>query len=407
MTNVKYTISLDVLGTSSQAALSMKQHDTARIIIASFRSGSVPFLPGDDVSAIFAAVKPDGHIIYNSCTVENGKVIYDITDQTTIVPGSIPCEIRLFDANNHMITSPMFTIVVSESACDDETVTEASTDEVTALTQLISSVTAIMNATDGLREEIQSKLDAGEFVGEQGPQGIPGPTGETGPQGVKGDAYVLTSEDKSDIADLMMNQLTSTMSEGDGIQVNISQNVKTKVIKWLDFTTTEEITIGGDNDTTSFGDVAINGRHWFYKTDEGVQLKALRIWGYIFNGSGESFNLSSAQQYSVYYEDGTPDGWGFGDHLGANLGFSNLMNGFTLNNDAYRVFNVSADLSYAFSGTAGNLNWAVYSNTRNNFTAFNSLCGFPHISGVKIASSSSFNIPAGMQFVVYAEVIDE
>ena len=46
--------------------------------------------------------------------------------------------------------------------------------------------------------------------GERGPTGATGargPAGETGPQGPKGDNYVLTSEDKADIADIVIDEL--------------------------------------------------------------------------------------------------------------------------------------------------------------------------------------------------------
>ena len=48
-------------------------------------------------------------------------------------------------------------------------------------------------------------------TGPQGPQGPKGDTGETGPAGPKGDAYVLTSADKSEIAGIVLSELPTAV----------------------------------------------------------------------------------------------------------------------------------------------------------------------------------------------------
>lgn len=65
------------------------------------------------------------------------------------------------------------------------------------------------------------KGDTGE-QGIQGPQGIQGEkgdVGETGPQGLKGDNYILTEQDKTDIADLVLDDIPKlgfSDAQGDG-----------------------------------------------------------------------------------------------------------------------------------------------------------------------------------------------
>ena len=57
--------------------------------------------------------------------------------------------------------------------------------------------------------ETGAKGDKGD-TGSQGPQGLKGPkgdTGATGPQGPQGSDYVLTNQDKSDIADIVLGEL--------------------------------------------------------------------------------------------------------------------------------------------------------------------------------------------------------
>lgn len=48
-------------------------------------------------------------------------------------------------------------------------------------------------------------------TGERGPAGERGATGATGPQGPKGDAYVLTSADKAEIADIVLGELPTAV----------------------------------------------------------------------------------------------------------------------------------------------------------------------------------------------------
>lgn len=50
-------------------------------------------------------------------------------------------------------------------------------------------------------------------IGPQGPQGPQGATGPQGPQGVPGSDYVLTSQDKSDIATIVYGMLND-LSQG-------------------------------------------------------------------------------------------------------------------------------------------------------------------------------------------------
>lgn len=55
----------------------------------------------------------------------------------------------------------------------------------------------------------QGETGATGATGPQGPQGEQGPAGPTGPQGPQGDSYVLTAQDKSDIADIVISEIGS------------------------------------------------------------------------------------------------------------------------------------------------------------------------------------------------------
>lgn len=151
-------VTLDIHNQSSQCVVHMKRGDTARRIVFSLMEDGVPYQISSDCSAVFTAEKPDGAILYNGCTIEGRRIIYDVTPQTTAVIGKVECEIRLYGANDALITSPMFTLLVDDTVYDDSSVIESGT-EVSKLTQLISDASNLIST-------VEEKLNNGEFNGK-------------------------------------------------------------------------------------------------------------------------------------------------------------------------------------------------------------------------------------------------
>lgn len=158
-----YRISLDIHDISSQVSLNAKKGDTSRKILITLMENGLPYRISSECSAVFTAKKPDGNILYNACTIEDCTIIYALTPQTTSVDGKIECEIRLYGADNALITSPRFTIVVDATVYNDGDVVE-STSEASALTALVSEATTLI-------DNVETKLANGEFKGEKGDKG--------------------------------------------------------------------------------------------------------------------------------------------------------------------------------------------------------------------------------------------
>ena len=178
---------------------------------------------------------------------------------------------------------------------------------------------------------------------------------------------------------------------------------KTKFITVADITFDNDTVIGGDNDDISFGDAVVMGRHFFYKTPEGEQLKAKRIWGYLqpsaaFNGTG--FNMSA------YYADGTPKRWNFGDLYGPNIGILCFTNNNNVNANQYWEFALSADLKICQWFVVNQRSWTSSSTAYCGIPYISLDTEIPYISGFKISSTSSHTIPAGSRFILRAEVED-
>ena len=176
----------------------MKKDSKRRLCINLVEKGR-PYEISEECYAVFAAKKPDGKFIYNNCVIENNKIIYEITEQTTIAVGEMPCEIKLYGADDALISSPRFKIIVNKPVFDDEDENEIeSSNEVTALTALISHATDLIN-------EVETKLENGEFDGHDmthewigtvlkvtsasgtSEADLRGPQGERGLQGIQGE----------------------------------------------------------------------------------------------------------------------------------------------------------------------------------------------------------------------------
>ena len=147
-----YTISLDVQASYAPTAISMKQFDTGRRLEFALHDGGKPYEIGADCQVVFTAKKPDGTAIFNTCQVEKGKVIYELTPQTTAEPGKVRCELRIYGADESLITSAAFQILVLEQVCADDDVV-AATPEATALQKLVDDIGAISVSEGTLRTD--------------------------------------------------------------------------------------------------------------------------------------------------------------------------------------------------------------------------------------------------------------
>ena len=169
-------LTLDIQETSMPVAIKTKRGDTSRKLLINLSDGGIPYHITDDCYATFTAVKSDGTKINNPCTIENCVITYQFTEQTCAAVGRMVAEIKLYGASKKLITSASFLINVFDTVFKDG-------DEVSSEGEM-NTLDALIAETVGLINEVQDKLEKGEFVG---PQGEPGPAGPQGPQGEKGE----------------------------------------------------------------------------------------------------------------------------------------------------------------------------------------------------------------------------
>ena len=151
----KYRFSLDIHEPHSSVCLDVKRGDTnSRILLITLTEGGFPYQISPECYAVFTATKPDGKIVFNHCTIEENKIIYVLTPQTVAVEGRLDCEIKLYGADDMLITSPCFDIIVRDTVYNEGDEIE-SEKEVDALTHLVSEATTVI--TDGKEVNRESK----------------------------------------------------------------------------------------------------------------------------------------------------------------------------------------------------------------------------------------------------------
>lgn len=125
MTFSCYDIELDILKTSSQLVLPIKRMESGRRIRARLMERRTPYRIGEGCYAVFAARKPDGNKVYNDCVIEDNTVVYTITPQTVAAVGNVNCEIKLYDRDGLLITSPTFVLLVDAAVYNEGDLTES------------------------------------------------------------------------------------------------------------------------------------------------------------------------------------------------------------------------------------------------------------------------------------------
>lgn len=199
-----YRFSLDVHEAQSSVVLDVKGGDTNRKLCIYLSDGGFPYKIAPGSYAVFAGIKPDGKVLWNSCAIEDNTIVYELTEQTVNAPGWLSAQIRLYSTDGKLITSPNFAMVIDEPAVKNDQVIAESEHEINALTALIGDATRLMEEMRNFRlpdEQITAAVS--EYMaehpvkdGEKGEKGDPFTYEDfteeqiralTGPQGPKGD----------------------------------------------------------------------------------------------------------------------------------------------------------------------------------------------------------------------------
>lgn len=204
-----HCLSLDIREPMTQAYINVKKGDTARKLIFTFSNYGSAYHISDGCTAVFRAKKPDGTILFNSCTINGNAVEYIFTSQTVAAVGIVECEVTLADADGKQITSPRFALIVENVLYSDDEV--ESTNEFTKLQEALAKVSGLGSASIAMRVDggyVQYSTDNGktwvnliaeaDLKGDPGAPGAPGKDGVDGHTPVKGTDY-WTASDKAEV----------------------------------------------------------------------------------------------------------------------------------------------------------------------------------------------------------------
>lgn len=193
MERVEHRIKLNLMKTGLQGQVNVKKADTdSRKVCIYLSYAAKPFDLNDVVSAVLRAEKPDGKVMFNSCTVCEDRLEYIITTQTIASIGTVTCEITLTSGSGQVLVTPRFEIIVSETIYSDNEI--ESTDEYTALTETLKKAASLKdgitptigeNGNWYLGETDTGKPSRGE-KGDTGASGEPGKDGTNGSPGADG-----------------------------------------------------------------------------------------------------------------------------------------------------------------------------------------------------------------------------
>ena len=185
-----HCLSLDIREPMTQAYINVKKGDTARKLIFTFSNYGSAYHISDGCTAVFRAKKPDGTILFNSCTINGNAVEYIFTSQTVAAVGIVECEVTLADADGKQITSPRFALIVENVLYSDDEV--ESTNEFTKLQEALAKVSGLGSTSIAMRVDggyIQYSTDDGktwvnliaeaDLKGDKGDPGIPGKDGHS------------------------------------------------------------------------------------------------------------------------------------------------------------------------------------------------------------------------------------
>lgn len=189
MEHVEHRIKLDLMKAGLQGQVIVKKADSdSRKINIFLSSAAGPYNMKDITSAILRAEKPDGKVMFNSCTVCEDRLEYIITTQTIAATGTVTCEITLMSSTGQVLVTPQFEIIVADIIYSDTEI--ESTNEYTALEEAIKKAAALKDGTTFTPSvSDEGVLSWTNADGKDNPAAvnIKGSKGDPGDKGDKGD----------------------------------------------------------------------------------------------------------------------------------------------------------------------------------------------------------------------------
>lgn len=139
-------MTLDVSRLEVQTSLAVTQGDTMRRWEIKLTDRGQPIEIGKRWTAALSGIKPDGKVIYNGCTVANGRIVYDFVSGTEIATaaGAYEITLKVYDEAGEILHAPKIWLNVLKNRNRDI----ASEDQFTAAQKIIDRLNSISKEFD-------------------------------------------------------------------------------------------------------------------------------------------------------------------------------------------------------------------------------------------------------------------
>ncbi len=201
-----YPITVDLYNLYPLKKMDAQQYNIGRGALITLMSAGQVIVPDNEMVMLWAK-KPDNTVSYLPCTVVNGQIKADFTNQMLALAGTVQVELQMI-AGQDNITTPIFTVEVHSSNINDDAV--ESQNEFTALIKALQDVEELKSnglkgdpgdaATISVGTVTASAPGSMPVVTNSGteqdavfdfviPRGETGPQGEVGPEEVHFGAF--------------------------------------------------------------------------------------------------------------------------------------------------------------------------------------------------------------------------
>ena len=161
-----YRFTLDMHSAQSQVSIPTMLGDTGRTLRINLSDGSNPYSIADGCLAKISIKRPTGTRLEDFCTIEgNTTIVYPFSENTCATEGIHECDVTLYGLDGSIITSPRFTMVVSERVVRSDDIVV--TDEDQAVIDAMVSAEAVRQnaeaervANEEARKETAEELSA-------------------------------------------------------------------------------------------------------------------------------------------------------------------------------------------------------------------------------------------------------
>lgn len=121
MNKAVYRITLDMSMIESQYQIPIKKHDTARSIHMDLANCGEHYRIEDGCRAVVMFRDAEDQPFLTDCVIRHpGSIVeFDIPETMTDNTGLIDCELRVYGYDDQILTSPRFTVLVSDVVYDD------------------------------------------------------------------------------------------------------------------------------------------------------------------------------------------------------------------------------------------------------------------------------------------------